>query len=147
LSTITVTVPPLRERQGDVDLLAAHIVGVLQDRFGWRKRIGPAALEVLRRHSWPGNVRELFHVIEAAMVVCDGPEILPEHLPAALRASAQPRRPTAGDDRLSTLEEMERHHIERAIDASHGHRGQAARLLGISERNLYRKLREYGLLQ
>jgi transcriptional regulator with PAS, ATPase and Fis domain len=146
LSTITVTLPPLRARQGDVDLLATHVVGVLNDRFGWRKRLGAAALEVLQRHAWPGNVRELFHVIEAAMVVCDGPEIRPEHLPAPVRASAPPT-PTATDSRLSTLEEMERHHIERAIDASHGHRGQAARLLGISERNLYRKLREYGLLQ
>jgi DNA-binding NtrC family response regulator len=146
LSTITVTLPPLRQRQGDVDLLAAHVAGVLNDRFGWRKRVGLAALDVLRRHAWPGNVRELFHVIEAAMVVCDGPEILPEHLPAALRATAPPPPEATGDLGLSTLEEMERRHIERAIEASHGHRGHAAKVLGISERNLYRKLREYGLL-
>ena len=145
LSTIAVHVPALRERQGDVDILASHIIGVLNDRFGWRKRVAPAAMDVLRRHVWPGNVRELFHVVEAAMVVCDAPEILPEHLPPALRDPEPPAAPA--DGRLSTLEEMERSHITRAIEASHGHRGNAARLLGISERNLYRKLRDYGLLQ
>jgi DNA-binding NtrC family response regulator len=147
LSTIAVHLPPLRERRGDVDLLAAHIASVLNDRFGWSKGIGPAALEVLRRHGWPGNVRELFHVLEAAMVVCDGPEILPEHLPAALRAGHAPPGAPLAEGALPTLQEMERRHIMAAIESSHGHRGHAATVLGISERNLYRKLREYGLLQ
>ena len=120
---------------------------MLNDRFGWRKHVAPAALDVLRRHAWPGNVRELFHVVEAAMVVCDGHEILPEHLPAALRSGDAPASMPSGDRDVVTLEEVERRHIKRAVEASHGHRGNAARPLGISERNLYRKLRDHGLLQ
>ena len=151
LSTITLKTPPLRERPTDVDLLAEHFVGVLNDRFGCRKRIGAEALELLRRHDWPGNVRELQHAVEAAMIVCEGSEILPEHLPIAPRtpsapSAAAPSRPPAGDAPLATLEELERAHIESALRVTDGHRGNAAKILGISERNLYRKLREYGLL-
>jgi DNA-binding NtrC family response regulator len=150
LSTISVSLPPLRERPGDIDLLARHLVGRLNERFGAQKRIAEGTLRVLRDHHWPGNVRELSHAIEAAMVVCDGPEILPEHLPGALREA----RPAAAADArcpdphgpLPTLEDLERSHIEAALEATGGHRGETARILGISERNLYRKLKEHGLV-
>jgi DNA-binding NtrC family response regulator len=148
LATITVNVPPLRERIGDVDLLAGHFASLLNDRFGFRKRIGAEAMARLRSHEWPGNVRELAHVVEAAMIVCDGSEVLPAHLPPALQATAAavpPQAPPEGG-RLPTLDELERAHVRAAITATAGHRGNAAKLLGISERNLYRKLREYGLL-
>ncbi len=145
LSTITVEVPPLRKRAADIGLLAAHFVGMLNERFGSSKRISAEALSVLERHTWPGNVRELQHAIEAAMVVCDGPEILPRHLPAAVRMSA-PSLAAPAPSKLPTLEELERAHIKLALEASGGHRGNAAKVLGISERNLYRKLREHGLL-
>ena len=85
------------------------------------------------------------------MIVCEGSEILPEHLPIAPRtppvpSAAAPSRPPSSDARLPTLEELEREHIEATLRATDGHRGNAAKILGISERNLYRKLREYGLL-
>jgi two-component system response regulator HydG len=150
LSTITVKIPPLRDRRPDIGLLAGHFVQMLNERFGARKVLSTAALDVLRRHDWPGNVRELLHVVESAMVVCEGEEILSEHLPAALQqpaaASPQPAAPASPDDsHLQTLEDLERAHIERVLRATHGHRGQAAQILGISERNLYRKLQEYQL--
>ncbi len=146
LSTITIGVPPLRERRTDVDLLAQHIVGVLNDRFGFRKRMGAEAIEVLRRHDWPGNVREFLHVVEAAMIVCEGPEILPEHLPPSLRGASVPGPGPDGGPGLPTLEALERAHIESALRSTGGHRGNAAKILGISERNLYRKLKDYHLL-
>jgi DNA-binding NtrC family response regulator len=151
LSTITIEVPPLRRRPGDVARLAQHFVAVLNGRYGASKRLGVRALEMLERHDWPGNVRELLHAIEAAVVVCDGEEVQPEHLPRAISSPALPvAGPAAALDPaqapLPTLEQMEREHIARALRASDGHRGNAARMLGISERNLYRKLREYGLL-
>jgi DNA-binding NtrC family response regulator len=139
MSTISIEIPPLRARPGDIELLSRHFVAALNDRFGCAKRIGDATLERLRRHTWPGNVRELLHAVEAAMVVCEGDEILPEHLPAVLRAAQTPSART-----LPTLEELERQHIRSALDSCRGHRGQAAKMLGISERNLYRKLKEYG---
>jgi len=148
LSTITLEVPPLRARGTDVDLLAQHFAAVLNERFGSDKRISEAALQILRWHSWPGNVRELLHVVEAALILCEGPLVLPEHLPASLR-NAKPTLPRAAlvqDSSLPTLQQAELAHIRRAIEASKGHRGQAAKILGISERNLYRKLREHGIV-
>jgi DNA-binding NtrC family response regulator len=150
LSTIAVVLPPLRERREDIALLARYLVGRLNERFGFQKRIAETTLRVLRDHDWPGNVRELSHAIEAAMVVCDGPDILPEHLPGPLREA----RPKPGRDSLAagaeaalpTLQDLERSHIEAALKATGGHRGETARLLGISERNLYRKLKEHGLV-
>ena len=148
LSTIAVVLPALRERPGDVDLLACHFVARLNERFGSDKRIAPETFETLRGHDWPGNVRELSHAIEAAMVVSDAPEILPVHLPPNLRARRAnlSRGPEVGERPLPTLEEMERSHIRAALDATGGRRSETARLLGISERNLYRKLKEHGLL-
>jgi DNA-binding NtrC family response regulator len=148
LQTISVPLPPLRERRGDIDLLARHFVGVFNERFGFHKRIGPKTLERLRQHDWPGNVRELLHVIEAATIVCDGEEIQPEHLGAALRSApgSTAHATAAGNGALLTLDAIERAHIERVIRATGEHRANAAKVLGISERNLYRKLREYGML-
>ena len=148
LSTITLDVPPLRARGNDVALLAQHFATVLDERFGSHKRISEAALEVLRRHNWPGNVRELLHVVEAALVFCEGSEVLPEHLPSSLQntKTAAPPSASAQDSRPPTLQEMELAHIRMAIESSKGHRGNAAKILGMSERNLYRKLREHGLL-
>jgi DNA-binding NtrC family response regulator len=87
-------------------------------------------------------VRELLHVIEAAMVACDGAEIGPHHLPALAHdgsaASAGANAPA-----LRPLADIEREHILRVVRATTGRRSQAAQILGISERNLYRKLREY----
>ena len=90
LSTITVELPPLRQRPGDVELLAEHFLARLNERYGSSRRLAPEAMALLRRYDWPGNVRELLHVIESAAVVCDGAEILPLHLPAALRAQVAP---------------------------------------------------------
>ena len=147
LSTIRVDVPPLRMRGTDIELLAKHFVAVLNERFGSNRQISEAALQLLRSHSWPGNVRELLHTVEAALVVCEGSEILPEHLPKSLRYRESPSLPTsmACEAPLPTLLDAELNHIRTALLASNGHRGNAAKILGISERNLYRKLRDHGL--
>jgi DNA-binding NtrC family response regulator len=147
LSTITMEVPPLRQRASDIALIADYYVTALNNRFGSSKRLGEKALQTLRQHSWPGNVRELRHAIEAAMVLCEGTEILPEHLPAAIRGASATAPSAAEAERLlQTLEELERNHLKLVLDACDGHRGKAAKILGISERNLYRKLREHKLL-
>ncbi|MBZ5585226.1 MAG: sigma-54 dependent transcriptional regulator [Acidobacteriia bacterium] len=129
--------------RGDIDLLANHFVSTLNERFASSQRLSEAALALLRGHDWPGNIRELQHAIEAAMVVCEDQEILPAHLPPAVGGA--PRPAPRGDSTLPTLDELERTHIRAALEASGGRRGQAARILGISERNLYRKLHELGL--
>jgi len=79
------------------------------------------------------------------MVLCEGAGIQPQHLPAAIAQSS--RAAAAADNApLPTLEQLERTHIRQALQSSDGHRGKAAKIPGISERNLYRKLREHGLL-
>jgi len=155
LSTISVHLPPLRERREDIALLARHFVDLFSTRFGVERRLSDDALAVLSAHPWPGNVRELLHVVEAAMVLCEGPVIRQDHLPAAVRsdmagtglARTETQAPSsdAVEGGTLTLEAVERAHIERVLRAHHGHRGLAAKALGISERNLYRKLREWGL--
>jgi DNA-binding NtrC family response regulator len=148
LNTIRVEIPPLRERGADVELLVCHFIAIFNERFATTKKISGEALQVLRRHDWPGNVRELLHVVEAAMIVSEGTEILPEHFPASIRAAAAvaPPSSTAPDGRMATIEELELAHIKHVLRATEGHRGRAAQILGISERNLYRKLRDHQLL-
>jgi len=148
LSTIRIEIPPLRERGDDMDLLARHFVTVRNERFESSRTISEASLRILRTHRWPGNVREMLHSIEAAMVLCDGDEILPEHFPASILASVPAALPASQTEsaRMPTLEELERVHIKSVLQATNGHRGSAARMLGISERNLYRKLKEHQLL-
>ena len=143
ISTIRIEVPPLRERPEDIEVMALHFVALFNRRFGVQRRIGAAAMRLLRRHPWPGNVRELNHAIEAATIVSDGDEIGPEDLPASIRSPVAPAEEDDGAPAaLVTLREAERAHIERVLRATRGHRSEAARILGISERNLYRKIRE-----
>ncbi len=145
LSTITITLPPLRSRGADVDLLASRFMEMLNARFGVRRRLAEQTRERLRTHDWPGNVRELLHVIERAIVVCENDEIRPEHLPASIGRPAAPASAAVDEGDLPSLADLERQHIERVLRSVDGHRGNAARILGISERNLYRKIRDYGM--
>jgi len=148
MSTITVEIPPLRKRPGDAELLARHFVSTLNERYGSTKSLSDPAMAALRRHSWPGNVRELLHAVEAAFVICEGDTIQLEHLPPSTQQSPGMPLPTHSpeDGRIPTLAELEVMHIRRALEVHHGHRASAARALGISERNLYRKLKEHRLL-
>jgi DNA-binding NtrC family response regulator len=140
LSTLTMRVPPLRERGTDIFLLADHFVALFNQRFGVQRCLGHEARLLLRRHPWPGNVRELLHAIEAAMIVCEGPEILPSHLTTIVQTT--PSVPD-GASAVPTLRQTEREQITRALVATAGRRAAAARMLGISERNLYRKIRAH----
>ncbi len=148
LSTLRIEIPPLRSRGADLELLARHFVAVFNERFGVSKKIGDDSLRILKRHSWPGNVRELLHVVEASMIVCEGAEILPEHFPLSLRTPGANGSSvaTAEGDAFPTLQELESAHIKLALHKARGHRANAARMLGISERNLYRRLREHKLV-
>ncbi len=141
LCTIRIDVPPLRDRAEDIPVLALHFLARLNARFGKARTFSAAALDALRAHSWPGNVRELLHAVERAMVLCDGAEIGPQHLPRALTRVAPP----PDSDRLESLRTLERRHIVRVLDVVEGNRSAAASILGIAERTLYRKIRGYGL--
>src|SRR5262249_23504152 len=126
--------------------LVQHFLEIFNQRLG-RQVVGvtPQVLTILQRYPWPGNVRELSNVIERAMVVSKGSVLLPEHLPAHLfEARITQSGEGTGLPELS-LEAAEREQILRALQASGGKRIEAARLLGLSRRTLYRKLDRYGI--
>jgi len=141
LNVFSLSIPPLRERRDDIPLLAEHFIRDSSIAPKRNVRVSPAAMEVLTRYLWPGNVRELENVIERALILCDAGSIEPEHLPLGVRLEPS-FRPTEEDGRLVTLEEVERRYIKRVLEECKGHRHKAAEILGISERNLYRKLKE-----
>jgi DNA-binding NtrC family response regulator len=139
INTITIQLPPLRDRREDVALLARHFVEG-NAAYG-AKRLGPAALTALEGYSWPGNVRELLHVIERAVILSKGEEIQVEDLPPEVAgASLPPTGVVSG-----SLEAMERQHIIATLRQVAGHRGKAAALLAIDPKTLYRKILTYGI--
>jgi DNA-binding NtrC family response regulator len=141
LNVFSISIPPLRERQRDIPLLAEHFIrnsAVTQKRA---VQISPEAMEVMLRYPWPGNARELENVIERALILCDAGVVRPEHLPMGMRLSPQAAADGAFGSR-PTLAEAEQRYIRQVLEECSGHRHKAARILGISERNLYRKLKE-----
>jgi len=138
LAVVPVALPPLRERPGDIPLLARHFAARLAARHRLPvPEITPGAIDVLARHDWPGNVRELRNALERAVVVRGGQPIREEDVQAPA-ASAAPAR---------TLDEetREREAALEALRLSGGNRDAAARRLGISVRTLYYRLRRWGL--
>lgn len=146
LSTIRLELEPLRNRPADVSVIAQHYVDRHNARFGTSLSLSDQTVEALSRHTWPGNVRELLHAVEQALIVTDGSVVQPQHLPPpiAVRSSQSPCAGIADQD-LCSLEEVERVHIDKVLQAMNGHRGRAARVLGVSERNLYRLIRHHRL--
>lgn len=142
LCTIILRLPPLRQRGDDARVLARHFADRMSHRSGRPLEMGEEALTLIQSYGWPGNVRELLHAVERAAVVCEGREIRPEHLPASVREGASKVSPRGAERDLPSLAELERAHLERVLRSVGGHRGRAARILGISERNLYRKLKD-----
>jgi DNA-binding NtrC family response regulator len=141
INTITVLLPPLRERREDVGLLAQHFLEA-NAAYGL-KRLQPAALAALEAYGWPGNVRELRHVIERGVILCKGDEITVADLPPEIAGRAGAPAPAAPATGAPTLEAMERQHIVATLRQVGGHRGKAAALLGIDPKTLYRKIIAY----
>jgi len=144
LRVIQIEMPPLRERPEDIRYLAAHFLR----RFGQRRPGGPPgitheALRLLEGYRWPGNVRELENVIERAVVLCRGDTIGTSLLDLREPSTEAPER---GGLRLDeALDRVEREMILRALEETKHVKARAARLLGVSERSLWYKLKKHGL--
>lgn len=141
LNVIPLTIPPLREKKGDISILADHFLKKYSKRNGKKvSRISEETIDLLKKYYWKGNVRELENVIERAVVLCDGDVILPKNLfmneefdneeSISVRAGV-------------SLREMERQLIFKTLDEVGGNRTHAAKILGISIRTLRNKLNEY----
>ncbi len=156
LNVIPLRVPPLRERLGDIALLAEHFLARYSVRFNKPVSLGPEMPEALAAHNWPGNVREFENVMEFMVNMAPSGGVLhPDLLPASLRGAASPAAPTAlaplplggPDTDIIPLCELERRAILEAVrrlgDDTSGKKA-AASALGIGVATLYRKLKEYG---
>jgi DNA-binding NtrC family response regulator len=140
LTVVTFALPPLRKRRGDIPLLAMHFLARAAQRMGKPvSEISPEAFDRLLAYGFPGNLRELENLIERGVALAGGPSLTADLLPAAL---AQPAA-TGGGAAIKTLEELEREHIEKALEHTGGNRALAAQLLGIDRVSLWRKLRRY----
>jgi two-component system response regulator HydG len=154
LKVVEIHLPPLRVRKGDIPLLANNFMA----EFGQQhdkpiKGIDHAAMNCLIAHEWPGNVRELRNTIEEMIVLAQGDTLTLQDVPTALRkggAEPLPPAPASGDGGLEglvgmSMAQIEREVIRHTLKANEGNRERTSKVLGIGERTLYRKLKEYGL--
>jgi DNA-binding NtrC family response regulator len=139
INTITITLPPLRERPEDIRRLAEHFLE--QNASYGRKRLSDATMECLERYRWPGNVRELQHAVQRALILSQDDLVQPADLPEEVRGG----RPSAASPGGS-LEDMERQHIISTLRSVGGHRAKAATVLRIDPKTLYRKIQAYGIM-
>ncbi len=140
LNTITIHLPPLRDRPEDITLLAGHFLE--RHRGKYRKAIDgftDSALKTLRAYAWPGNIRELDHCIERAVLLAKGKQVQPEQL----GLSSSRTGPASLDD--MDLDEIEAYFIKRTLTRHGGNATEAARALGLSRSAFYRRLQRHGL--
>jgi two-component system response regulator HydG len=142
---VTITIPPLRERREDIPLLIYYFLKQAAENYDKPlDSLHPDVQHALVSYGWPGNVRQLKNVVENMVVLATGDVIGPDLLPAEIR----PRHADVGDiDSLAgiSLEQAEKVLIRNTLKMVNGNREQAAQMLGIGERTLYRKIKEYGL--
>ncbi len=152
LQVVRVEIPPLRERGEDVNLLAEHFLQTFSVKFrkGFR-RVSPEVQDQFLRYRWPGNVRELRNLIERIVLLEEGEELEPRHLPSEFlgRAQGAPRVEEGADGRVSpmrSLQDVEEEHILRVLSHCKGNKSHAARILGLSRQGLLDRLKRTALL-
>ncbi len=148
LHVVPIHLPPLREREGDIPLLARHLAAKVCRRMNRPPIvIEPDALAVLSSYAWPGNVRELENVIERAIVLCRGESLTASDLPPLAESGLEIRLPESGVlDLAATLEDIEKRIISQTFQRCGGNKTQTARSLGMNTSTLYYKLEKYGLV-
>jgi DNA-binding NtrC family response regulator len=154
LNVLTIRLPPLRERDGDIEVLAKRFLRQIAQEFGEEVRgLTPAAMAAMRRHEWPGNVRELIATMRRAVVLANGPSIDVSDLrlepgmranPAPSKPGPRPRRQRDGA-RPQRGSDGERQEILQALQDNHFNMTRAARALGVSRATLYRMLERNGI--
>ncbi|MCA9473742.1 MAG: sigma-54 dependent transcriptional regulator [Nitrospirales bacterium] len=143
LNVVTIVLPPLRDRFQDIPTLVDHFLAKY-GTMGSKKvtNVGSQAMALLMQYDWPGNVRELEHTIEHAIVMAGRSTIMPQDLPETItsQGASKPASPSA----WKTLEQLEREHILRVLEAYHGDEARTAEILGVHRKTIQRKLKEYG---
>jgi two-component system, NtrC family, response regulator len=147
LNLISIQIPPLRERRGDIPTLARHFLGMAAQAYGVEvESMTPRAIDWLRTQPWPGNVRQLRQLIERAVLVRGGRELDADDFSAVSDAAGrEPRDETLPDAGTMTLDEIEKKMIEKCLKHYEGNVSRAAEALGLSRAALYRRLEKHGL--
>jgi two-component system, NtrC family, response regulator AtoC len=138
LNVVQIAVPPLRDRRKDIETLARALVATYAAKHGRpARKLSRAAQDLLMVYEFPGNVRELANIIERAVIVCSTPEVEAADLPESVRIAAAQQ---ARKGRRPTLAEIESDYIRETLSATRGNKTEAAKILGISRKNLYERL-------
>lgn len=141
INTFEIQVPPLRERQDDIPLLAEHFIRIFSSKYGKPKIFAKkGVLKMLAMHSWPGNIRELQNAIERAIVLCEGNELMIDDFFIQSREKV-----SVENEPTMNLEEMEKAMIIKALRVNKGNVTKAALDLGLQRNGLYRRMEKYGL--
>jgi DNA-binding NtrC family response regulator len=146
INVVTIELPPLRNRGGDVLEIAQHLLARFAERAGKPALVlSPGAAEKLVAYSWPGNVRELENCLERGVALARFDQVTVEDLPEKIREFRAEKFVVAADDptEVVTLEQLEKSYILRVLSLMGGNKSQAAQLLGVDRRTLYRKLARY----
>lgn len=147
INVVQIELPPLRARGSDVLALAQHYLDFYAKKLGRAAlRLSPAVAEKILSYHWPGNVRELRNVMERAVALAQHEEMMLGDLPDKIRDYRSTQMVLHGDDltELVTLDELQRRYIEHVLKATSGNQTQAARILGVDRKTLYRKSRSSG---
>jgi DNA-binding NtrC family response regulator len=139
LATVPIKVPPLRERHGDIPLLAQFFVERANSRFSAEAKLTESGIRALAEYTWPGNVRQIQHLIERLAILAPSGRIDE----AAVRGAIYSMQP--GDSGTETLADTEAEQIKKVLAAAGGNKSRAAKILGIERKTLYRKLERMGL--
>ncbi|MBN1360939.1 MAG: sigma-54-dependent Fis family transcriptional regulator [Sedimentisphaerales bacterium] len=145
---VNITLPPVRERPEDISLLAEHFLAEAAAETGSNVRgITDAAMQILSAHDWPGNIRQLKNTIRTMVVMCDRDKLDVRDIPPDILQRRQLTGTSAAPSNLAgvSLNELEKKAIIDTLAKTQGNREQAAKILGIGERTLYRKIKEYDL--
>jgi transcriptional regulator with PAS, ATPase and Fis domain len=148
ISMTTLVIPPLRERMNDLEALVEYFATQLTRRYRvmGKKRFAPEVLAAFRGYAWPGNLRELRNVVEAMLLLSEGPVVGVDMLPAELAApAAEQAKPSMLSSTANGLADLEREAIDGALRIHRGNLTQAARDLCISRSTLYLKVKKYAL--
>ena len=143
INTVEIHLPPLRERSGDIPLLAEHFLSIYKRKYNRENLLlEPETLKRLENYSWPGNIRELKHSIERSVILCEGTSLKPADL--FLKA---PQTKSSEEEEFNTynLEEIEKRIIRKALLKYEGNISKAANELGLTRTSLYRRMEKHGL--
>jgi DNA-binding NtrC family response regulator len=144
LHVVALHVPPLRERREDIPILAEHFLREYAARSSRALRgFSPRAMEMLLAHPWPGNVRELENVVERAVALAPGSTVEESDLPEKMIGHSRVTPAQSASSTRATLDEVARNYVLQVLDQVGGNKSEAARVLGIPRRTLYRMLERY----